>query len=295
MSCGILAQPRRFIKQVWPSRQRAGIHFNVNPRGSVSSAGQGSACRPARLATFLLLVFCGCLSSVAALAQSPQPGGWSVGVGAVASSRPYPGSSSDVTPIPFLGYEGRRAYLRGLVAGLRQAGPGESEFDVFVRARMQRYSSSDSPAVAGMDDRRRTAEAGVGLQVGPRWLRGRAQLARDVLGRHDGEELTLTASFPVFLRGTLISFIGGGSWQSSDLTSYYYGVRADEATATRPAYRPGAAWNWRAGVMMRRNLGPRWNAMLILQHEWLDSNLQDSPIVDGGRRWFGLVGASYGF
>ena len=245
--------------------------------------------------TLTLCVGLGAATVSPAPAAEHSRGGWSLGAGAIASSRPYPGAGGDLIAIPFIGYEGERAYLRGLIAGLRQAGPRDAEFDLFVRARMQRFDASDAPVVEGMETRRRTAEAGVGARFGPRWLRGRAALARDVLGRHEGEELTLTASVPVLLQGTLISFTAGGSWQSASLTEYYYGVRPEEARDDRPAYRPGAAWNWRAGAMARRSLGGRWSGMLIVQHEWMDGNLRRSPITDGGRRWFGLAAVSYVF
>ncbi|MCP1677024.1 outer membrane protein [Natronocella acetinitrilica] len=230
-----------------------------------------------------------------AQANPPERGGWSAGMGVVASSRPYPGSSSDVTGIPFIGYEGRRAYLRGLVAGVRQPGPGSAEFDLFLRARMQRYNQSDAPVVEGMDSRRRTAEAGVGVSVGPPWLRGDARLATDILGRHDGQELTLSLSNPQRVGQTLVRVFAGGSWQSADLTGYYYGVRRSEEREGRPAYRPGAAWNWRAGVFLQRRFAGRWSGVAVVQHEWLDDNLRRSPIVDGNRRWFVLAAATYSF
>lgn len=59
-----------------------------------------------------------------------------------------------------------------------------------------------------------------------------------------------------------------------------FGVPANQATANRPAYQPGASTSLEAGVGLFIELTPDWLVVVSAGAEWLDSNVYESPIVE---------------
>lgn len=224
-----------------------------------------------------------------------QPGGWSVGAAAVVSGKPYGDADYDVIPVPFFGYEGERVFWRGLAAGWRGPSNEHIQTAALVRARMQSFDSSDDPILAGMDSRRRTAEGGVQITAGPPWLRLQASVYQELLGRHDGQVLELQASVPVPVGDWIVIPSIGGDWQSAGATDYYYGVAESEADESlgRSAYSPGASFNRTVGLGLRYRGHERMGVIVQVRREFFDGSLRDSPIVEGGGRWSGIVGVSW--
>ena len=221
------------------------------------------------------------------------PAGWSVGAAAVVSGKPYGEADYDVMPVPFFGYEGERFFFRGLALGWRLPDAGPVSAELLARARMQSFRASDDPVLEGMDTRRRTAEGGVRFSTGPRWLRLEASVYQELLGRHDGQVLEARVSVPFPAGQWIVIPSVGVDWQSADMTAYYYGVRAGEETDERPAYSPGASLNRTVGLGLRYRGGDRFGVIVQASREFFGGTLRDSPIVEGGGRWSGIVGFSW--
>jgi MipA family protein len=62
-------------------------------------------------------------------------------------------------------------------------------------------------------------------------------------------------------------------------TDYYYGVRADEATAARPAYAADASTNLDVGLDLQRRFG-RHLFIGSLKYRRFGSAISDSPLVE---------------
>jgi len=75
------------------------------------------------------------------------------------------------------------------------------------------------------------------------------QWTADASGNSEGQQVqaqfikSLVRSPQLRLNGLL-----GATWNSERFNDYYYGVRANEVTATRPLYRAGAGIEWQAGI-----------------------------------------------
>lgn len=227
-------------------------------------------------------------------AATEKPGVY-VGAGAVISGKPYVGADSKVYPVPLVGYEGERLYLRGISGGYRLVKMKRWSIGPTVRARFEGYEASDSPALSGMQDRNPTVDGGIDLAWMTDWGLFSTIVVTDLLGAHDGHELEASYTIRLPYAGFTIFPSVGVRWRSSNLVQYYYGVRDSEARPGRPAYKPDAAITPVVRLALRRDLSEKWGALLAAQYEWLDSEISNSPIVDDTSRLSLVLGVTYAF
>ncbi len=216
-----------------------------------------------------------------------------LGAGAVVSSKPYVGVDTKVYPIPLFAYEGKRLYFHGIGAGYRLFNDKGLAIGPVIQPRFDGYEEDDSSALDGMDDRRLSIDAGVGLS----WLTDvglfGVSFVTDLLGIHDGQELDF--SYAVLFRWGGFDFTPsvGVRWKSENLVDYYYGVRAEEAAFGRPSYQGNDAVDPYVRLGVQRTLGGKWSLTAGVECEWLDDDISDSPIVDDNYEVSFLVGILY--
>ena len=232
-----------------------------------------------------------------ALAQNDRrgPPTWSVGVMGIVRDTPYRQADSDNIVVPFVGYEGERVYFRGLNLGWKLDPTADVQVELIARARLDGFEAKDSPVFAGMAERERSLELGASASraLGP----GRIEFAAftDALDRSGGQELDLMWRGD-FGRGPFrVQPEAGLRWQSEDLVDYYFGVRAEEATTLRPAYRAGSALVPRVAVNALAPLGGQWSLFARLSYDDLPAAITDSPLVDRGSERRAFIGLVYGF
>lgn len=80
---------------------------------------------------------------------------------------------------------------------------------------------------------------------------------------------------------------------SADYNRYYFGVSESEAGPNLQPYEPGSSTNVRAGISTGYAINNRWLLSVTLHHEWLGSEIENSPIVDKNSVWSGNVGIAY--
>ncbi len=264
-----------------------------------------------------MVLVVGSLASPAALAQTADPppgttragqpaggGGirWSLGAGVIVAPRPYVGADAEIQPIPIIEFYSGRWFVQGIRAGYRFVDTRSIDFNVGARIRFSGLDPDDSPFLEGMEERRQTVEAGLGLDWEfARALRGAFELElrafADVLGRSDGFETSIDLGWRrVFGPGKMILLPAVGMvYQSSDQVDYYYGVRPEEALPGRPAYRGAAVFNPRASVLFVYRFTHRWGLTTLVSVDFFDDEIESSPIVDQSSELFGLVGLAYSF
>ncbi|MFN7784388.1 MAG: MipA/OmpV family protein [Lysobacterales bacterium] len=237
------------------------------------------------------------LPALDAQAQNDRrgPPTWSVGVMGIVRDTPYRQADSDNIVVPFVGYEGERVYFRGLNLGWKLDPTADVQVELIARARLDGFEAKDSPVFAGMAERERSLELGASASraLGP----GRIEFAAftDALDRSGGQELDLMWRGD-FGRGPFrVQPEAGLRWQSEDLVDYYFGVRADEATTLRPAYRAGSALVPRVAVNALAPLGGQWSLFARLSYDDLPAEITDSPLVDRGSERRAFIGLVYGF
>ncbi len=244
-------------------------------------------------AGFLLL-----LAALPATAAEPQQRPErSLGLAVISSPDPYAGTDRDLLVVPTLILKAGRLRVEGVRVMVSAVDAPAFSLEAGVMPRFLGYEASDSPALAGMATRHRSADA----VVEARWRRDRlittASLRHDILGRSHGVEADLSVGYRLTLAANRLFVTPrlGLAWQSADLTDYYFGVRPDEAEPGRPAYRAGANRGLTVGVTGVYRLGRRWALTVLAQRTELGDEVTASPIVDRSFATFALVGLSRSF
>jgi outer membrane protein len=130
--------------------------------------------------------------------------GFSVGPGVVISDKPYKGMDTDTNVFPFIMYQGQNFYLRGPRLGYKIYEIGDLRVDALANWRFGGYEDDDSDDLEGMDNRDMTAELGVSVSYKDGFGMTRFSFLNDVLGKHDGQLLSL--SYGKSFRNNKLSF-----------------------------------------------------------------------------------------
>ena len=219
----------------------------------------------------------------------------SVGVGGFYSESPYQGIGHEGRVLPTITYFGSHVFIAGPTAGVFIGPPGTLRASVLGRVRFRSYKDSDSPALAGMDDRRETFEAGMNMDRRLGTGRLSVEIMTDTLGRHNGQYATARVSRGVrFSQGSLTPALSLG-WQNARMSDYYYGVDEHEAAPGRPPYTPGDTVTGEAGLMLLLHPFDPWTITLGTGIEWMDGAIRDSPIVEQGRLFHAFGGLARHF
>ncbi|MEW7987707.1 MAG: MipA/OmpV family protein [Candidatus Thiodiazotropha sp.] len=248
-------------------------------------------------------------TALALTSQQVSAGEWRVGANVAGGKNPFPGEDNDAVLIPMIAYRGERFHANlgnpGLsffsgstnFAGLGYSLIKEADYniDLVGRARAMGLYPEDNDELEGLDDR----DPGFDLGATVRWQTGfgelNAQLLADVSDTSDGQEVILSYAYPLSYGQWRLRPEVGVSWQSSDMTDYYFGVDADEATARRAIYEADAAVTPFAGVEFEYAFDQRIDLVGGVGVGRLGDEISDSPIVDERNLAGGYLGLSYKF
>jgi outer membrane protein len=221
---------------------------------------------------------------------------WSLGAGVIASPRPYVGTGARVFPVPAIGLQYKRWFVQGIRGGYSVLQSDRFTANAFAQVRFRGLEPDDSPFLAGMEERKKSLDAGVEFIYSGRPLGFRASFLTDTLGRSNGQELSLLAvsGIPLGRRGIILFGIGP-RWMSQSRVDYYFGVRDTEATASRPAYTADATWNLDINLSAVINLRSKWSLVALVNREGLGSSITDSPLVERSSAYALIVSLSRNF
>ena len=204
-----------------------------------------------------------------------------VGLGVIGRSSPYPNSDAGVfQPIPAITFNGSR--LQWFGPSLRYGLVGSDRLRLAATAsyRLRAYNEDDSPALAGMGDRRDTLMAGLALiSELPAGFNLSLGYEHDVLDQIGGGSAQLRASRSFQYGIARFNPQLGLNWSSAKLANHDFGVSADVANASRAAYDVGDALSVEVGVGSFVELTREWRIVFDVGVEFLPSNVTNSPIV----------------
>ena len=202
-------------------------------------------------------------------------------------------NSTDLVPLYL--YNGKWFFFHGTSAGVHLLDQGAVSVDAVASYRFDRLETDASPFYAGMEDREQTVDGGLSISLEQSWGTVNLTALTDLLSRHNGEEVSI--SYLLGMQAGKLKFTPYASYhyQSADLLDYYYGVDADEATASRPAYSADADDFWRIGLNSSYQLTRGWHLHANIAYETVPDSVRASPLTDRDELWTGFVGASYQF
>lgn len=221
----------------------------------------------------------------------------SAGLGAIQrlDRTPYKGATTSEDLVPLYMYEGKRFYVHATRVGVKLDQQERHGFEVLLDYRFEGYPNHRPPVLAGMAPRQPALQAGVAWRGRSQYGNVDLELLHDANNTSHGSELRFGYNLDLH-RGR---WHFRPSWtvahRSANLNDYYYGVRAGEATAARPAYRAGAGTDWTFALYGYYELSRRWRLLGGAGVTWLDASVRASPVVDGAPQVGALVGAAYDF
>lgn len=221
----------------------------------------------------------------------------SLGLGLAYNQNIYEGVGNVVHVFPLLNLSYDDFFVKGFTAGYKAYEDESTSFAFIVQPMFGGYNSSDSSALAGMSDTSYLINTGVQMQYRLMPFSLTVAALHDVTGRTGGNSASAKLAAMVPLddqRFVLIPSIAA-SWESSDITYYYYGVSDHEATATRPAYHPAGAWNMDYGLTFKYGISEHFGATLGYVLTKYARDISDSPIVSRSTSSSVLAGISYIF
>ncbi|WP_240224223.1 MipA/OmpV family protein [Rheinheimera hassiensis] len=215
-----------------------------------------------------------------AMAQSAAPQGFSYGVGVGVNQEIYQGYSNRTIPLPIIGYQGDRLTVYGPFVSYKLLDLGNISFSAKLAPRFAGFDESDSAVFSGMAKRKDSIDGGIGMQLRQDSWKFEAQTVFDLLGNSKGQESKVSVGYSYRAGPIIIEPQFGVSYSDSKLVDYYYGVRPDEATAQRPAYKADGAVSYNAGVSFSTALFFGGMTRLGVEHHWYGSSISDSPLTD---------------
>ncbi|NLE64581.1 MAG: MipA/OmpV family protein [Elusimicrobia bacterium] len=221
-----------------------------------------------------------------------------LGGGVVISQSPYRGVGTTAQPVPIAKLESHGFYVKGVEAGYVFYDRDTLRARVLVAPRFMGYSSDDSTALNGMEDREMSFDGGLGLDYDLAFLPGitlGTRVSQDISSRHDGTEVQMAFSHEFSSKYFRLTPSVGARFQSGDMIDYYYGVLPGETRADRAAYAPEGALNYFGDVTFAFGIHRRVIVLTRLGVERLDSEIRKSPIVDEDILVNGVVGVTWRF
>ncbi len=225
----------------------------------------------------------------AAPASAPSP--WGLSVVMLYQQKAYRDVDDEVLVLPLPSFENRWVRVNGPGVDLKLLPAGPWDLALRLRYDGSGYDASDSPALAGMQDRK----GGLWAGAAARWRGGLGELGLEVTGDASGHsngtqvKLALGKDFRVGRLGLTPRL--GVTWLDAKYVDFYYGVRAGEALNTRPAYTGRSTANTELGLRAGYGLAPNQIVFVDVSATRLGQAIQDSPIVDTGT----VAGARLGY
>ena len=234
-------------------------------------------------------------ASTAAFAQQPpgkgdKPEGstWGLGLAVMSAQKAYKGMDRETRALPMLSFENQYIKLGGPNLELKLPGWQLSDahrlnFGIAVKlfGGSGGYDASDSPFLAGMSERKDGVWAGGKVEWENPLVDVKLELLGDASGNSKGQRVVLGVErkWMVSPQFMLVPQIGA-EWMDRKYVDYFYGVRASEATAARPAYSGKATTSGVLNLTGIYRFDKHHSLMLNAGVRTLGKGIKDSPIVD---------------
>jgi outer membrane protein len=194
---------------------------------------------------------------------------------------PYRGSEDRYDLLPLAVYDTKYFYLHSYRAGLKLE-RSSWRTEVFVQRRFEGFASDDVPmSMVGMARREFGTDVGLGASFALGEGAAYTELLRDVDGPSEGTEFLVGYRYERWWHGRLrLRPYATVSWRDAKLNDYYYGVRPEEATPDRPAYRAGSGFQTEIGLQAAYRLTSDWQVLAGLELSRVPSAVRSSPVVD---------------
>ncbi len=219
-----------------------------------------------------------------------------MGVGVSSGMSPYKGISSITIPLPDIELNYKSVFVEGINAGYNIYDTENLQLSVMALPVLLGYRSKDSDALKGMDNRHMSIEGALRMKYTFEKSFFATTFSHDVSEASNGYTFNVAYNytlFETFNQG--LSLYAGAEYLSDKKSTYYYGVKAKEATPSRARYDADGAFNPFIGLSEVFALSKTWSMLANVEYKRLDSTIYQSPIVDDRYMLSGYLAIIYRF
>ncbi|WJG10863.1 MipA/OmpV family protein [Aliiglaciecola sp. LCG003] len=224
-------------------------------------------------------------------------GQWTVGAGVIAVDNPYIGVDSRIMALPFVTYKSENLTFRGFAFDYKVMQYQDLTFSIILKPGDGFLDSSDSDneAIRALSDRDLSYYAGVKMSHSSKLGSISAAASHDLLGNGDGYIIDADYSYPIHLgENVMVVPTIGVSYNSADVSNYYYGVAAGESDVF-DQYALSTTVNAYIGLVVTYKIDKNWSVSAMAKYTQLDKDIEYSPIIDDRQKTMGLLSLNYRF
>ncbi|MDN5566175.1 MAG: MipA/OmpV family protein [Psychrobacter sp.] len=221
----------------------------------------------------------------------------SVGVNVLYADTAYDTDENDIRVLPGVFYDNNKVYARGATAGAYLINDGTNQLAATVQLAGNSFDPEDaSGALAGLDERKISASAGLSYQRRTSVGGFRAQYSADVLDRSGGNSGRLSYIGRVTKNKLTVYPSVGFEYYDADYNEYYYGVSPEESARTGiAAYESNSSLNPYVNVSANYDFSNKWAGFFNQSLSYLANEQYDSPMVDSRTEATTTLGLLYKF
>ncbi len=222
-----------------------------------------------------------------------------IGAGAYMQTQPYKGLDGILLPSPVIFFDNSVVYARWTRIGVYFLGDKQNDsswgFSLTAQPRPYGYKSEDSKDLIGMDDRKNSFEGGLAFGYKIHDTHLEITLLTDILDRYETwiSKCEIGQDFQVGKLSVYPSVMA--TYQSSGFLDYYYGVKHNEVTNSRNAYKPSNGLELGIQTYINYPLTDNLSAFINLRVDRLSRETINSPIVSDDYIYSGLASLIYSF
>lgn len=206
-----------------------------------------------------------------------------LGAGAVWKPEYVGGDTTETKAVPLINVDFRDiVYFKLNHLGVWFWKQGQEGFRIGAMAKPRRgWRRNDGNRLSGMDTRGDSVEAGLNAA----WRQGRFAIEggylTDVTDESDGDSAFIKLNYAL-VQSSQWRLAGQLAFEylDDDVTGFYFGVPASEATPSRPEYSPDEEWNTFVRMIATYTFNKSWLAMVGAAYTMMGDEIEDSPIVE---------------
>ncbi|TCI02669.1 MipA/OmpV family protein [Corallincola luteus] len=222
----------------------------------------------------------------------------SIGAGFVLQNSAYADYDDDNRVIPLVKFENEHFFVDKDGAGYKLFENQQHRVGIAIGIGKEEWDPKNTNRFRTLDTRHRSIDAGVSYRFQDRiYGQFSAKLSTDISDDHNGIRADLGYGYPYPVTPELMLIPNIHlSYMDSDYANYYYGVSEEESARSGvSAYDTGSALKYGVGLAAAYRITEEWSVSAGANYSWLDSELEDSPLVDDDAESSVFMGVSYKF
>lgn len=211
---------------------------------------------------------------------------WGITLGADNEIKRYEDVKNDASLLLGVEYRGENFNIDKEAISYNFAHSKSYTIEAIAKTNNRGFKASDGKLFTGMKDRDTSIDVGIRGIIRSTYGPAIVEVTRDVNASKGYEaDLRFGGIYPHNKHWTgkgelSVSPFIGVKYQSDKVVDYHYGVRDDEATARRSAYKGEAATTPYVGIESQLNITKRVSMQAAVVYEKRDDAVEDSPLTD---------------